>query len=87
MLRDDLAFVARLLSDFINVFKAILNQRSLDRLLSVIDEALYNPFTTVAITKLLEMIGRSAYFLAWSIATALHSDINQTPGSGGNLSM
>ena len=56
-------------------------------LLSMIDEALYNPFTTVAISKLLEMIGRSAYFLAWSILTALHSDINQTAGSGDTLSM
>ena len=37
---------------------------------------------TVAISKLLEMIGRSAYFLVWSILTTLHSDINQTVGSG-----
>ena len=33
------------------------------------------------------MIGRSAYFLAWSILTALHSDINQTAGLGDTLSM
>ena len=42
-----------------------------------------NPLTTVAISKLLEMIGRFIYVLARSIATALHSDINQTAGSGG----
>ena len=41
----------------------------------------------VAISKQLEWIGRSAYILAWSIATALHSDINQTSGSGGHLNM
>ena len=46
-----------------------------------------NSFTTVAISKLPEMIGRSTYFLAWSILTALHSDINQTAGSGDTLSM
>ena len=37
--------------------------------------------------KLLEVIGRSAYFLAWSILTALHLDINQTAGSGDTPSM
>ena len=31
-------------------------------LLSIIDEALYNPLTSVAIRKLLEVIGISAYF-------------------------
>ena len=36
----------------------------------------FNPFTTVAISKLLEIIGRAAYILAWPIATALDSDIN-----------
>ena len=40
---------------------------------------------SVAIWKLLEMICRSAY--ACSITTALHSNINQTAGSGGHLSM
>ena len=53
----------------------------------MIDEALYNLLRTVAISELLEMIGRSSHFLAWSIATALHSDINQTAGSGGSPSM
>ena len=46
-----------------------------------------NPFTTVAISILLEVIGRFAYFLSWSIMTPLHSDINQTVGSGDTLSM
>ena len=46
-----------------------------------------NPLTTIAISKLLEMIGRSVYILVYSIATALHSDINQTSGSGGRLSI
>ena len=41
----------------------------------------------VAISKLLEIIDRSTYILARSIATALESDINQTAGSGGHLSM
>ena len=40
-------------------------------------KTLINPFRTVAISKLLEMIGRSSYFLTWSIATALHSDIKK----------
>ena len=31
-------------------------------LLTIIDKALYSPLTTVAISKLLEMIGRSTYF-------------------------
>ena len=31
-------------------------------LVSIIDGALYNPFTSVAISKLLEVIGISAYF-------------------------
>ena len=47
----------------------------------------FNPLTPVSISKQLEMIGRSAYILAFSIVTALHSDINQTAGSGGHLSM
>ena len=47
----------------------------------------HNPLMPVAISKQLEMIGRSAYILACSIATALHSDIYQTAGSGGHLSM
>ena len=38
----------------------------------------FNPLTTIVISKLLEMIGRSAYVLACSISIALHSDINQT---------
>ena len=37
-----------------------------------------NPFMTVGILKPLEMIGKSAYILASSIETALHSDIHQT---------
>ena len=46
-----------------------------------------NPLTPVAISKLLELIGRSAYILACSPATAPDSDINQTAGSSGHLSM
>ena len=41
----------------------------------------------VAISKLLEMIGKSTYILAYSIMTALDSDIIETTGSGGHLSM
>ena len=54
-------------------------------LYSMIDKALYNPLTTVAISKLMEMIYRSTYILACSISTALDSDINQT-AMGGHLS-
>ena len=43
-------------------------------LLRMIDEALYNPFTTIAISKLLEIISRSAYFLPWKLVTALGPD-------------
>ena len=46
-----------------------------------------NPFTSVAISKLLEMISRFTYVLGCSITNALHSDINQTAGSGGHLSV
>ena len=56
-------------------------------LYSMIDEALYNPLTPIAISKQLELIGSSVYLLACSFATALHSDINQTAGSGGHPSM
>ena len=51
-------------------------------LYNLIDETLYNPSTTVATSKLLEMIGRSVDILTCRIATALHLDINQTAGSG-----
>ena len=56
-------------------------------LFSKINEAWYNPLTPVAISKLLDMISKSTYILACSISTALDSDINQTAGSGGHLSM
>ena len=56
-------------------------------LLSMIDEALYNPLRPVAISKLLELIGRSAYILVRWPATAPDLDVNQTAGSGGHLSM
>ena len=46
-----------------------------------------NPLMPVAISKPLEIIGKSTYILACSIATAPDSDINQTAGSGGHLSM
>ena len=44
-----------------------------------------NPNTPmpVAISKPLEMIGKSTYILACPIATAPDSDIDQTAGSGG----
>ena len=44
----------------------------------VIKIALYNPLTTTAIQKLLEMIGRVRLCPSYSFATALDSDINQT---------
>ena len=47
----------------------------------------FNPLTTTAIQKLLEMIGRVRLCPSYSFATALDSDINQTAGSGGYLSM
>ena len=56
-------------------------------LLSRIDEALYNPLTPVAISKLLEMIVRSVHVLLIKLATAPDSDINQTTGSHGSVSM
>ena len=46
-----------------------------------------NPLRTTAIQKLLEMIGRVRLCPSYSFATALDSDINQTAGSGGHLSM
>ena len=53
----------------------------------VIKIALYNHLTMTAIRKLLEMIGRVRLCPSYSFATALDSDINQTAGSGGYLSM
>ena len=47
----------------------------------------YNPLTPTVIQKLLEIIGRVRLCPSCSFATALDSDINQTTGSGGHLSM
>ena len=49
--------------------------------------AAYNPLTPTVIQKLLEIIGRVRLCPSCSFATALDSDINQTTGSGGHLSM
>ena len=46
-----------------------------------------NPLTPTVIWKLLEIIGRVRLCPSCSFATALDSDINQTTGSGGHLSM
>ena len=46
-----------------------------------------NPLTPAAVSKPLEMIGRSTYVLACSEPTAPYSDINQTAGSRGRLNM
>ena len=48
---------------------------------------LLNPLRPTAIPKLLEIIGRVRLYPSCSFATALNSDINQTTGSGGHLSM
>ena len=47
----------------------------------------HNPYRPRAIQKLLEIIGRVRLCPSCSFATALDSDINQTTGSGGRLSM
>ena len=47
----------------------------------------FNPLTPTAIQKLLEIIDRVRLYPSCSFATALDSDINQTTGSGGHLSM
>ena len=47
----------------------------------------HNPLTPTAIQKLLEIIDRVRLYPSCSFATALDSDINQTTGSGGHLSM
>ena len=47
----------------------------------------FNPLTPVAVSEPLEMIGRPTYVLACSEPTAPDSDINQTAGSRGRLSM
>ena len=56
-------------------------------LFSMTDKALYNPLTTAAISELLEMIGKSSYFLVSARSTALHSGIIQTAGTHDALSM
>ena len=48
---------------------------------------LINPLRLTAIQKLLEIIDRVRLYPSCSVATALDSDINQTTGSGGHLSM
>ena len=47
----------------------------------------FNPLTPTVIQKLLKIIGRVRLCPSCSFATALDSDINQTTGSGGHLSM
>ena len=47
----------------------------------------FNPLRPTVIPKLLEIIGRVRLCPSCSFATALDSDINQTTGSGGHLSM
>ena len=47
----------------------------------------YNPLTPTVIQKLLEIIGRVRLCPSCSFATALDSNINQTTGTGGLLSM
>ena len=51
------------------------------------EELLFNPYRPTAIQELLEIIGRVRLWPSCSFATALDSDINQTTGSGGHLSM
>ena len=46
-----------------------------------------NPFTPAAVSKPLEMIGSPTYVLACQEPTASDSDINETAGSPGHLSM
>ena len=46
-----------------------------------------NPLVVVAISELLEMIGRSSYALVPARSTALHSGITQTAGTGGVASI
>ena len=46
-----------------------------------------NPLRQTAFQKLLEIIDRVCLYPSCSFATALDSDINQTTGSGGRLSM
>ena len=48
---------------------------------------LYNPLTTAAVSKPLELIGSPTYVLACQEPTAPDSDINQTAGSPGRPSM
>ena len=47
----------------------------------------FNPLTPTAYRKLLEIIDIVRIYPSCSFATALDSDINQTTGSGGHLSM
>ena len=47
----------------------------------------FNPLRPTAIQKLLEIIGRVRLYPSCSFTTALDSDINQTTGSGGHLSI
>ena len=48
---------------------------------------IHNPLTPTVIQKLLQIICRVRLCPSYSFATALDSDINQTTGSGGHLSM
>ena len=59
------------------------------RLICLIHLVIYthNPLRPTAIQKPLEIIGRVRLYPSRSFATALDSDINQTTGSGGHLSM
>ena len=90
--RDTLLYTRHALVYCVNSIDNVLSCYSVVRLLvSDIHKSYcdcnFNPLRLVAISKLLELIGRSAYILACSPATAPDSDINQTAGSGGHLSM
>ena len=61
-----------------------LQQKQLQYLPS---ESFFNPLLHGTISKLLEMINKSTHVLVSSVATAPDSDMNQTAGLGGSLSM
>ena len=70
-----------------SVWLILRQSHVVNKIVTICFNTLINPLRPVAISKQLEMTGRSDYILACLIATALHSNINQTAGSGGHQSM
>ena len=72
---------------WVNSFGSYTTQWSSEGYSTRSTKQLYNPLTTAAVSKPLELIGSPTYVLACQEPTAPDSDINQTAGSSGRPNM